>query len=83
MESYSDQNHSIMLPPGLNDINMQNGDLFNAEIMSTGSGSDWMTLPLDTLFSLENGAEISASGFGPDVNGFDMLDVLLKGNSPN
>jgi hypothetical protein len=90
MDGYDSNASAMMMPPGANgmtDIHMQNangGDLFgNADIMSNGSGSDWITLPLDTLFSLGNGAEISASGFGPDVNGFDMLDVLLKGNSPN
>jgi hypothetical protein len=75
--------HHMMLPPGMADMNGGGNNTDYSMVDPNLTGSDWMSLPLDTLFSLEPGAEISASGFGPDVNGFDMLDVILKGNSPN
>jgi hypothetical protein len=81
---YGDPKYNLMLQPGMGDINMQNGNdnLFNHDMMSQSSG-EWLSLPMDNFFGLENGAEISTNAFGTELNGYDMLDVLLKGgNSP-
>ncbi|KAF1982456.1 hypothetical protein K402DRAFT_195474 [Aulographum hederae CBS 113979] len=39
--------------------------------------SDWLALPLDGLLN-SFGAEVTQSTYGPDVGGFDLLDVLLN-----
>ena len=42
---------------------------------------DWLALPLDPLLS-QWGADITQTAMGPDVGGFDMLDVLLNYGGP-
>lgn len=39
--------------------------------------SDWLALPLDPLVNDQFGANITQTTYGPDVNGLDLLDVLL------
>ena len=74
-------NHSVMPPPGYNangqfDV-FPNGinDNYNLGFDTSGD-RNWLTLPLDSLVS-SYGADISSSSYGPDVNGFDLLDTLL------
>jgi hypothetical protein len=50
--------------------------------MNTGfdagnNSGDWFALPLDALVD-QYGADITATTYGPDVNGIDVLDVLLS-----
>lgn len=48
-----------------------------------GGGSDaygdqgWVALPLDNIFQGQN---VQQTGFGPSIDGDDMLEVLLRGN---
>ncbi|KAI9894371.1 MAG: hypothetical protein M1814_003127 [Vezdaea aestivalis] len=49
---------------------------------SAGAGNgyvqDWLALPLDPL--LQYGAGVSQTELGPDVGGYDMLEILLASN---
>ena len=38
--------------------------------------TDWLALPLNPLLDI-NGADVTQSAYGPDVGGYDMLEVLL------
>lgn len=38
---------------------------------------DWLALPLDPLLN-NYGADVTQTTFGPDVGGYDLLDVLLS-----
>ncbi|KAF2087846.1 hypothetical protein K490DRAFT_65126 [Saccharata proteae CBS 121410] len=42
------------------------------------NGQDWLALPLDPLLA-SYGADVSNTTYGPDVGGYDLLDVLLNG----
>lgn len=46
-----------------------------------GAGPDWLALPLDPLLN-SYGADVTQTTYGPDVGGFDLLDLLL-GNLNN
>ncbi|KAK3110343.1 zinc finger transcriptional activator, partial [Teratosphaeriaceae sp. CCFEE 6253] len=39
---------------------------------------DWLALPLDNLFGI-NGAVVNQTLYGPQIDGQDMLEVLLNG----
>ncbi|OJD29400.1 fungal zn binuclear cluster domain containing protein [Diplodia corticola] len=41
-------------------------------------GADWLALPLDPLLN-SYGADVNSNAYGPDVGGYDLLDVLLNG----
>lgn len=41
-----------------------------------GAGPDWLALPLDPLLN-SYGADVTQTTYGPDVGGFDLLDLLL------
>ncbi|KAF1814919.1 hypothetical protein P152DRAFT_411872, partial [Eremomyces bilateralis CBS 781.70] len=41
-------------------------------------GQDWLALPLDPILS-SYGADVTQTTYGPDIGGYDMLDVLLRG----
>lgn len=38
---------------------------------------DWLAIPLDPLVNDQFGANVTQTTYGPDVNGLDLLDVLL------
>ncbi|KAI9694199.1 MAG: hypothetical protein M1822_003470 [Bathelium mastoideum] len=38
--------------------------------------TDWLALPLNPLLDID-GADVTQSAYGPDVGGYDMLEVLL------
>ncbi|KAB8360709.1 hypothetical protein FH972_024445 [Carpinus fangiana] len=40
-------------------------------------GNDWVALPLDALFNHSFGNDVTQTGYGPDVGGRDMLNLLL------
>ncbi|KAL1302948.1 hypothetical protein AAFC00_003267 [Neodothiora populina] len=46
---------------------------------NSGGGGDqgWLALPLDNIFAAQN---VQQTGFGPAIDGDDMLEVLLGGN---
>ncbi|KAF2825850.1 hypothetical protein CC86DRAFT_293862 [Ophiobolus disseminans] len=46
-----------------------------------GQDQDWLALPLDPLLD-QWGAEINQTAMGPDIGGFDMLDILLNMGGP-
>lgn len=84
---------SIMPPPG-NYSNFTNGhangnDNTNwsqwadsgASWGAGGHDQDWLALPLDPLLD-QWGSEINQTAMGPDVNGMDMLDILLNMGGP-
>ena len=48
---------------------------------AAGAGPDWLALPLDPLLN-SYGADVTQTTYGPDVGGFDLLDLLL-GNLNN
>lgn len=41
-------------------------------------GMDWFALPMDRLLTF-GGKDVTATSYGPDIGGQDMLDVLLSG----
>lgn len=41
-------------------------------------GADWLALPLDPLLN-SYGVDVNSNAYGPDVGGYDLLDVLLNG----
>ena len=74
-------NITVMPPPGFNDYGELDGNG-----LPTGSGAqqynntdDWLTLPLNGLLEYGNN-EVTQTAYGPDVGGYDMLDVLLLNN---
>lgn len=83
-------NISIMPPPGFGPNGYDfsgpgvGGAQFGAATPNIGGDntadgymSDWLALPLDPLLN-NYGAEITQTTFGPDVGGYDLLDVLLS-----
>lgn len=51
----------------------------NGDYGGFGSGgADWLALPLDPLLN-SYGADVNSNAYGPDVGGYDLLDVLLNG----
>jgi hypothetical protein len=81
---YDPQSHEVMPPPG----GFQGG--FQYDPLDDGGaeyslldgplgdiGEDWITLPLNPLNTLLGSADINTTNMGPDVNGIDMLDVIL------
>ena len=44
--------------------------------MNSNMNTDWLALPLNPLLDI-NGADVTQSAYGPDVGGYDMLEVLL------
>ncbi|KAJ9637853.1 zinc finger transcriptional activator [Coniosporium tulheliwenetii] len=85
---------SIMPPPTFNfasntwDLNFGNGNNNNVSNGQFGNGMgddsgggympDWLALPLDPLLN-SYGADVTQTTYGPDVGGYDLLDVLLNG----
>jgi hypothetical protein len=79
-DAYDPQSHEVMPPPGgflfdaledgATDYGLLDGPL-------TDIGEDWITLPLNPLNTLLGSADINTTNLGPDVNGIDMLDVIL------
>ncbi len=56
-------------------------DTYAADNPSTpgwNSGMDWLALPLDPLLNSSFGTDVTHAGYGPDVGGYDMLDLLLQ-----
>lgn len=47
------------------------------------TADDWYSLPLDNLFTDHHGVDINQTTFGPNVNGQDLLDVLLFDSNAN
>ncbi|KAK7612062.1 hypothetical protein JOL62DRAFT_32033 [Phyllosticta paracitricarpa] len=44
-----------------------------------GAGaSDWLAIPLDPILSNNFGSDVGSNAYGPDVGGYDLLDVLLN-----
>lgn len=80
-ETYNPLSHSIMPPPAMTFD--ETGQYMNGlPNFADGMEPDWISLPLDPLFSI-NGADIDSTSLGPSVGGFDMLDVLLQSGSGN
>lgn len=44
--------------------------------LSSSQQSDWFALPLDPLINFNDG-DVRNMGYGPDLSGKDMLEVLL------
>ena len=76
---YNPESHEVMPPPS----GFQGGFQYDpmddgvAEYSLLDIGEDWITLPLNPLNTLLGGADITSTNLGPDVNGVDMLDVIL------
>ncbi len=98
-EAYDPQNNniSIMPPPSFNfasntwDLNFGTngngvgGGQFGNGGMGDETGGympDWLALPLDPLLN-SYGADVTQTTYGPDVGGYDLLDVLLNGMDGN
>ena len=52
------------------------------------SDQDWLALPLDPILNMNGGGfnqniDVGQGQFGPDINGVDMLELLLNGNHGN
>ncbi|KAF2429816.1 hypothetical protein EJ08DRAFT_734754 [Tothia fuscella] len=84
--------HSIMPPPGGfytgPDGQFSNGNNggfagMNGNLNDGNNfgGEDWLTVPLDALI-MNAGGDVNSTVFGPDINGFDMLD-MYRGYGPN
>lgn len=48
------------------------------DVTSGGYMPDWLGLPLNPLLD-SYGADVNQTTYGPDVGGYDLLDVLLSG----
>ena len=67
---------------GVNMVSTPSGGTGLADDGSGGAGGhvpDWLALPLDPLLN-SYGADVTQTTYGPDVGGFDLLDVLLGNN---
>ncbi|KAI9713064.1 MAG: hypothetical protein M1820_001049 [Bogoriella megaspora] len=83
---------SIMPPPTFATHPVSDGgnntSWYNTTMQTSGTGADgtygvaddgstdWLAIPLNPLLDF-NGADVTQSLYGPDVNGYDMLEVLL------
>jgi hypothetical protein len=79
---YDPQNHEVMPPPGGFQCGfgfdpLDDGVEYSLLDGPLDIGEDWITLPLNPLNTLLGGADINTTNMGPDVNGVDMLDVIL------
>lgn len=81
---YDPQSHEVMPPPGGFQGGFQYDPLDDAGAEYSlldgplgDIGEDWITLPLNPLNTLLGSADINTTNMGPDVNGIDMLDVIL------
>lgn len=81
----SSLSHSVMPPPDFSsdqfgNYNGMDGMTYGLnQSYDANNGGDWFALPLDGLVDSYGlyGADITATSYGPDVNGIDVLDVLL------
>ena len=92
----NDTNFSIMPPPSFEfqspstklnqNINTTpGGTSYNPYANTNNFGSDvdvqdWFALPLDPLINM-SGVDVNQTMYGPEVDGQDMLEVLLGGNN--
>lgn len=53
------------------------GGHMNSEGDFGSAANDWVALPLDALFNSNLGSDVTQTGYGPDVGGRDMLNLLL------
>ncbi|KAF2106244.1 hypothetical protein BDV96DRAFT_508227 [Lophiotrema nucula] len=91
-EAYDPNSNSIsIMPPPSFGSNGYNTNFMDPQFSVNTPGSwgqsgmdsnqDWLALPLDPLLN-QWGADITQTAMGPDVGGFDMLDVLLNYGGP-
>jgi len=84
---YNDSNvpYTLMPPPtnppspGLGHATMANGGYGSYGQTGDGGyddGTDWLALPLDPIIA-SVGGNVRQTGYGPEVNGYDMLELLL------
>jgi hypothetical protein len=82
----SSLSHSVMPPPDFANDHFGNYSGMDGIAYGLNQGydpnnsGDWFALPLDGLVD-SYGADITATSYGPDVNGIDVLDVLLAGDN--
>lgn len=71
---------SIMPPPtfAFDGAGAAAGDFASGPLGASrqSSSSDWLALPLDPIINFCDG-DVRNIGYGPDLSGKDMLDVLL------
>ncbi|GAB7339211.1 hypothetical protein MBLNU457_5870t1 [Dothideomycetes sp. NU457] len=87
---YNDSNvpYTLMPPPtnppspGLGHPTIGNGGYGpygQADNGGYDDGTDWLALPLDPIIA-SVGGNVRQTGYGPEVNGYDMLELLLGNN---
>ena len=66
--------------PGMQTSNANDGSYDSGAMANDGTNgnvnTDWLALPLNPLLDID-GADVTQSAYGPDVGGYDMLEVLL------
>ncbi|KAF2838173.1 hypothetical protein M501DRAFT_857119 [Patellaria atrata CBS 101060] len=89
-EIYDPNSNIHIMPPPTFDTNNNSFDT-NAQASNQTQGfpgfgvgdgegymSDWLALPLDPLMNISSDAPVNQTTYGPDVGGYDLLDVLLN-----
>lgn len=69
---------SFGFTPGYDYNNMKTGT--DTPMDENGNFSDWLALPLDPLLNF-NSADVTQTSYGPDVGGYDLLELLLSGQA--
>lgn len=75
----NNSNYSIMQPPPPSSMH-DFGNNFASDangFSDNTSYPDWLALPLDPLL-YNTGMDVTQTTYGPDVGGFDLLDLLLN-----
>ncbi|CAK3808857.1 Transcriptional activator ARO80 [Lecanosticta acicola] len=84
----TDNGFSVMPPPGFsisspsagNVGNMANGSAngtYDSYANNFGEQQDWLAIPLDPIIHMP-GADVNQTQYGTEVNGHDMLELLLN-----
>jgi hypothetical protein len=71
-------NVNIMPPPNFDISTHQGFDGADFNFSNNNEVPDWLAIPLDPLINT-SGADVTQTMYGPDIGGYDMLDVLLSG----
>ncbi|KAK5746568.1 zinc finger transcriptional activator [Elasticomyces elasticus] len=84
----TDNDFSVMPPPDYMQSPNQTGGMmgtgaydpvYGTNTYGNNGPEDWLALPLDNLFGNSGSAIVNQTMYGPQIDGQDMLEVLLRG----
>ena len=73
--SYENGNNSAV---GAIESNQNQNYTPSFSLDDSGYIPDWLALPLDNLLNTSYGGGVSQTEVGPDVGGYDLLEILLS-----